>query len=143
MYIDKSLTLPEVFDRVSKKDSIDEKVTVLRQYDTKAMRWFVDALYNRDFTSLKISDYEKSTKPAGLAFMNISNAMPRIESALKNHDKGRISERNLMLVLANVTGEEAELIEKIIKGERKIAGVSKTVFKKVYPEFFRTEKEER
>lgn len=142
MYIDKSLTLPEIFDRVGKKDTIDEKTKLLKMYDTKALRWFVDSLYNRDLSDVNIPDYTPSDKPSGLAFMSITNAIPRIEAAINNKDNERVSSRNMALVLSNVTSDEAKLIEKVIKGERRIAGVSKTVFKKVYPEFFRSEEKE-
>lgn len=142
MYIDKSLTLPEVFEKVGKKDTIEEKVNLLRHFDTKSLRWFVDALYNRDFSSLVIPEYKMSGKTPGIAYMSIQNAIPRLEAALNNHNKPHVVERNLLLVLANLSNEEAMLIEKVIKGERRVAGVSKTVFKKAYPEFFRNEAKE-
>jgi hypothetical protein len=139
IYVDKSLSLPEIFDRVGSKGTIDEKVTMLKRYDTKALRWFVDSTYNRDFSDIIIPEYKKSNNPPGISFININKAIPRIEVAIKNKDNERIRDRNLILVLEGLSAEEAALIEKLIKGERKITGVSKTVFKKVYPEFFRTE----
>lgn len=143
MYIDKSLTLPEIFDRVAEKGTIEEKASLLRAYDTKHLRWFIDALYNRDFSSLTIPEYKPSNMPSGIAFMSINTAIPRIGVALQHADKPHVVDRNLTLVLEGVTKEEAELLVKLFKGEKRIAGVSKAVFKKAYPEFFRSEKEDQ
>jgi hypothetical protein len=140
-YIDKSLTLPEVFKRVSEKETIEEKAKALKSYETKSLRWFIDSLYNRDLSDIVIPEYKVSKNPSGIAFMNINNSINRIEAAISNKDKPWIVNRNFTLVLEGVTSEEASLIEKLLKGERRITGVSKTVFKKAYPEFFRTEEE--
>jgi len=140
-YIDKGLTLPEVFKRVAEKETIEEKAKALKAYETKSLRWFIDSLYNRDLSDIVIPEYKASVNPSGIAFMNINNSMNRIEAAISNKDKPWIVNRNLTLVLEGVTSEEASLIEKLLKGERRITGVSKTVFKKAYPEFFRTEEE--
>ena len=140
-YIDKGLTLPEVFKRVAEKETIEEKAKALKAYETKSLRWFIDSLYNRDLSDIVIPEYKVSKNPSGIAFMNINNSMNRIEAAISNKDKPWIMNRNLTLVLEGVTSEEASLIEKLLKGERRITGVSKTVFKKAYPEFFRTEEE--
>lgn len=136
MYIDKSLSLPEVFDRVAKRETVAEKVELVKAYESKHLRWFVDVMYNGDFTDIEVPDYKPSNAPAGIAYMNIKNAIPRLEAVMKNRHKPRIVERNLKVVLESVTQEEAQLIVKMIKGERKIDGVSKTVFKKAFPEFF-------
>jgi len=140
-YIDKGLTLPEVFKRVSEKETIEEKAKLLKAYETKSLRWFIDSLYNRDLSDIVIPEYKVSKNPSGIAFMNINNSINRIEAAISNKDKPWIVNRNFTLVLEGVTSEEASLIEKLLKGERRITGVSKTVFKKAYPEFFRTEEE--
>ena len=140
-YIDKGLTLPEVFKRVAEKETIEEKAKALKAYETKSLRWFIDSLYNRDLSDIVIPEYKVSKNPSGIAFMNINNSINRIEAAISNKDKPWIVNRNLTLVLEGVTSEEASLIEKLLKGERRITGVSKTVFKKAYPEFFRTEEE--
>jgi len=141
MYVDKSLTLPEIFSRVGEKETIEEKAKMLRAYETKSMRWFIDSLYNRDLSDISLPEYKVNSHPSGIAFMNISNAMVRIESAIKNKDNDRVFNRNMTLVLEGVTKEEAVLVEKMFKGERRVTGVSKAVFKKAYPEFFRTEEE--
>jgi hypothetical protein len=140
-YVDKGLTLPEVFKRVAEKETIEEKAKLLKLYETKSLRWFIDSLYNRDLSDIAIPQYKVSVNPSGIAFMNINNSISRIEAAISNKDKPQILNRNLTLVLEGVTSDEAILIEKILKGERRINGVSKTVFKKAYPEFFRTEEE--
>ena len=140
-YIDKSLTLPEIFERVSEKKTIEEKAKLLKDFETKSLRWFIDSLYNRDLSYIEIPKYKVSNNPSGIAFINIGNSINRIEAAIKNKDKPWVVNRNLTLVLEGMTSDEAKLIEKLIKGERRITGVSKTVFKKAYPEFFRTEEE--
>ncbi|MDX1532651.1 MAG: hypothetical protein R3230_00435 [Nitrosopumilaceae archaeon] len=138
MYINKSATLAEVFENVAKKGTNEEKASLLKRYDTELLRWYIDALYNGEYSKLSLPEFKYSKVAPGVAFMRMKQAIPRLNSALKYVDNKRISERNLLLVLENISKEEAVLIEKLIRGEKRIDGVSKAVFKKAYPQFFQS-----
>lgn len=132
-----SYTLPEIFERVAQEDGTDKKAALLKRFDSRHLQWFVDAMYNRDLSDLKIPEYKKSTLQPTVTLMTIKQAIPRIEAAYRHRDNEKTSKRNLQIALENVTAEEADLLERLIRGEKKINGVSKAVFKKVYPQFFR------
>lgn len=140
-YINRNISIPEIFEIVSKLDTIEEKVNLLKQYDRRDLRWVVDFMYNADKTGLYIPDYKPGNFVNGMSYMSIGSALQKIEAALNNKHNKTIYERNLIIVLENVHKEEAQLLTDIFQG-KKIEGVSKQVFKRVYPAFFRESDQE-
>ena len=132
-------TLPEIFARIAELSSIKEKAANLRMYDGKTMRWFVDAMYNRDWSDMVIPSYTPSKRPPEISHQSIKTAINRIEQAYHYRlADPTLTERNLLLVLEQMSADEAELLCNVFAGRRKIEGISKAVFKEAYPEFFRT-----
>lgn len=146
MYIDKSLTLPEIFDRVSKQKTTQEKVNLLQKYNNRVLTWFVGSLYQQTYSDLpEPKEWTKSTLPVGLNYMSLKHAKNKLDSALKLYNEGKQdkAETELVLALENVHKDEADLILKLINGKKAIKGVSKTVFVKAYPSFFVSEDPEK
>ena len=135
------LTIPEVFERASKLDS-DKKIQFLRKYDGKSLQWFISSLYNFDWSELEIPEFNLSVLPVGNNFMTIKSAIPKLQAIAKflsvEPDKRNLKriEDLMVLVLENVSKDEANLLIRLFTGQRKIEGLSKTVWKKVYPDFF-------
>lgn len=139
MFINKSKTLPEIFEEVRNLESVIEKVNHLSHYKGKALRFFVNSLYNIDWSDVVIPEYTPSKNPPGLAFGSITTNIERINVALKVAKTNPKRSRELVqLVLESVTKEEAQLLVDMFTGKR-VEGINKAVFKKVYPEFFRSE----
>jgi|AntRauTorcE11897_2_1112592.scaffolds.fasta_scaffold09184_5 hypothetical protein len=137
-------TLPELFDRVRECNTNEEKIDVLTKYKSRQMRWFVNATYNFDFSDFKIPEYTPNPKnrPQEICYLSLNKAVNRIESAINFHKLGNDKRYNdlMTIVLENVSYREAKLIEDLFTN-KKIEGISKTVWKKMYPEFFRSQEE--
>ena len=63
MHVNKNRTVPEVFDVVAEKDSVDEKIMLLKAYDTKALRYIIHAMYNVDWSGMKIPRVKLNHRP--------------------------------------------------------------------------------
>lgn len=141
-YINKSRTVPEVFDVVSEAETKEEKVALLRSYNTKALQYVINAMYNVDWSGMPIPKVKFNHRPPEICNANISNSLTRIESAYRNREANpEVSKKNLIRVLEEVSEREAKLLIDIFKG-RKVPGISKSVFKEAYPKFFRTSEDE-
>jgi len=140
-HVNKAITIPEVFDRVIDCPSLDEKAAMLRRYDTKHLRWFINAVFNEDFSMIPApKQYTPNHRPPEICEMSILTAISRIEAARKVASfRPEQAARNILLVLESVSAREAELVWVLLKGHNRVPGVSKKVFKRAYPEFFRLE----
>lgn len=134
-YVNKALSLPEIFKRVAAQPTVDEKINLLRQYDRKDVRWVVDFMYNADTQGLTIPEYKKSNYIDGMSYMTIITAIGKLQSAIQHRNNSAVYTRNLTVVLESLCADEAQLIVDLFEG-KKIEGVSKKVFKQVYPNFF-------
>lgn len=135
-----NITAPEIFDYVNTLDTPQEKFQALSMYRNMIhIKWICNAIYNFDFSKFYIPKYQPNHHPVGLCHGHIGNQLNRIESAIKMHQMGKNKdyERIMTIVLESVSRDEALLLEKIFNN-KKIDGISKTVWKKVYPEFFRS-----
>ncbi len=132
-------SLPEIFERIAELPTNKEKASSLRMYDGKTIRWFIDAMYNRDWSDMVIPKYTPSKRPPEISHQSIKTAINRIEQAyFYRLTDPKLTEKNLMLVLEEMSAPEAELLCNVFAGRRKIEGISKAVFKEAYPEFFRS-----
>ena len=142
-YINLSKTLPEIFDDVRRQETNSEKVRLLSFYkQSKSLAFFVDSLYNKDWSSLPIPEYTPSRMPIGICYSNIGKEINRINAAFNFSKTDKAKAELLMIrILESVSADEAELLVNMFKG-RKVDGISKSVFKEVYPEFFRFQSED-
>lgn len=134
-----NITLPEIFEYVQSLDSQSEKLEALRSYSNmKQLKWFVNAMYNYDFNGFDIPPYTPNMQPVGLT-QTIGRNLTRLDAAIKLHQAGRLERYNdiMTIVLESVSRDEALLLERLF-ANKKIDGVSKAMWKKIYPEFFRS-----
>lgn len=135
-----NITLPEIFEYVNKQTSNDDKYLVLRRYsNTMQMKWFVNAMYNFDFKDYYIPKYRQSTLPVGLT-QTIGKNIKRIESAIRLFQRGNTKKYDdlMTITLESVSKDEAVLLEQLF-ANKKVEGISKSIWKKLYPDFFRNE----
>lgn len=140
-YINRSKTLPEVFEEVRSLSSVEEKAEHLAKYKTKSLAFYVNALYNLEWGEVEVPEFVYNTHPPGIAYASIHSSIEQLNAIhrLRNSNPKRAKEI-LHNVLESVTREEADLIVNLIKGKR-VEGINKAVFKRVYPEFFRHKSE--
>lgn len=128
-------TIPEVFEAAKGMDN-DEQVKLLKENDSKGLRFIVNGMYNVDWSGMKLPLFKYSDKPEAICESSIGLCIKRIDAAYRiRHDNPKRSEELMELVLESVSKEEADLLVNMIKG-KKIDGISKTVFKKAFPGFF-------
>lgn len=133
--------LDEVFENVAKASGKDEKVKVLRRYSNNLIYWYVDQMYNKDWSSIKLPKFKYSTTPYGANYTNLYRSINRLNQAYHYRDiNPELTEKNLQLVLGYVSEGEARLIVGLIEGKR-VTGVSKAVFKELYPQLFQNDEE--
>lgn len=139
VHINKSKTVPEVFDLISKVEDKDEKIAYLKAYNTKALQYVINGLYNVDWSGMPIPDYIPNKRDPYICNMTINTAIPRIEQAYRFRNSNRaLSEKNMLIVLEELSAPESALIVNMIKG-KKVPGISKSAFSEAYPQFFRSE----
>ena len=134
----KNKSIADIFQRLKEQTSKEEKIKTLRLYNTKALRWYVNNMYNRDWTDIKIPSFDYCKRPYGICNINLNKAINRLDQAYFYKDtKPELTEKNLLLVLTEISEEEARYLIDMFQG-RKVEGIHKAVFKAVYPEFFRS-----
>lgn len=138
-HVNKSRSIPEVFDKILEQESNEVKIQMLKAYDTKALRWVINAMYNVDWSDMKVPTVKQNNRPSEICNMSIGGSIKRLEVAYHNRIANpKLTDKNLTIILEEVSAREAELLLDIFAG-RKVKGISKTVFKKAYPQFFRSE----
>lgn len=140
-HLNSARTIPEVFDIVRDAETQEEKVALLQAYNSKGMRYIVNGLYNVDWSDMQVPKVKLSHRPPEVCNAGINTILTRLESAYKYRlMKPEVTHRNLVRILEEVSKREAELLLDMFKG-KKVEGISKAVFKRAYPEFFRSEQE--
>lgn len=135
-----NITLPEIFDRVRSLDNKAQQVQMLKSFrELRHLRWFVHAMYNYNFSKAFVPQYELSHYPPDMNG-NLWTQAKRFDSALVVLSRGDTNryEKMMTLVLETLSKEEAELVVNLLNG-KKVDGISKRMWREVYPEFFRPE----
>jgi hypothetical protein len=135
-----NITLPEIFEYVQMQETQELKVqALLTCRNSKQLKWFVNAMYNFDFHGFPIPDYKPNKSPVGIA-QSINTHINRLESAVVMHQKGNMKryEDIMAITLECISRDESLLLERLFLN-KKVDGISKAMWKKVFPEFFRDE----
>ena len=135
-----NITLPEIFEKARDYETQEEKYEFLHGYkNTNQLKWVVNAMYNFDFDGFYIPKYKPNHYPPDLCNGNIGKQIKRLESAIACMQKGDKKRYDdiMTIVLESVHKDEALLLERIFTN-KKVDGFSKSVWKRLYPEFFRT-----
>lgn len=141
-YINTAKTIPEIFSEVRKLSTTDEKAAHLRKYRSKGLQYFIQSLYDPLWADAKIPNFKPSVYPAGNNPATINGCIRRLTTA---RDLAKTwpekSEELFALVLESISADEAVLLTHLVT-KKKIDGISKSVFKKVYPELFTNDSSE-
>src|SRR5690554_532062 len=80
-YLNSAKTIPEVFSEVKMIENRTEKIERLKCYRSRALAFFVNGLYNEDWSELSIPEYKPNPKPVGICFSSIHGSITRIQAA--------------------------------------------------------------
>jgi hypothetical protein len=135
-----NITLPEIFDLVRAQSSQKDKINELKRFShLKPVRWLANVIYNVDLSKCYVPLYTESSYPPDMTG-SLWTQVGRIEAAFKHLELGDTEkyEKNMILALEQMSKEEAELVANVMN-QKKIDGITKKVWKEVFPQFFRTE----
>lgn len=135
-----TLSIPEIIERAQKLETNEEKARFIKMYRNSNLRWFVYRLYNNDDVqekNIKVPDYKPSHYPVGMNPVSFKQAIQRFENVVKLWESNpKRADNVLFMILEGVSPEEAKLFIMIIQGKKKFEGISKSVWKEVYPDLF-------
>jgi hypothetical protein len=135
-FVSHAVSIKDILNKVTEQSNNDKKVEVLQQYNRPDLKFIVELMYATDLEGFKLPEFKMPNKPFGTTYMTIRAAIPKMRIALANRDNKRVFENNMIRVLESLSTEEVEVLVHVLNG-KKIEGISKSVFKKVYPQFFR------
>lgn len=133
-------TLPEIFEKLPTLNSKQEKIDLLRRYNSDEMQWFLRATFGgQKMYDLEVPVYNPSVFPAGYSYSTLKLSLVQLNLIRRGHQyEEKKAQRILWRVLETVSAPEAKLVEQAIKGKAKIPGLTKTVvegaFKGIVPE---------
>jgi hypothetical protein len=137
-YVNQSLTIPEILDRITKLETDDEKIKFLSHYVKRNdVIWFIKTMYATDLSKVKydneLKNYQASTLPEGFNFSKISKFVAALEFILEcyNTDKEDVANRKLRIVLESISEAESDLIYNLFLGKK--TEVSKKIYKNAAP----------
>lgn len=133
------LTLPEIFDRVGKLKTEEERVEFLRENDSKTLRWFLYRAFHGKFDIKgRMPNYVTSELPVGLTYSNMNHVTKSIDHLLEGHTISRERvERILRNVLESVHADEATLIKKLLRSTYTHPKVGYGTFQQAFPQLLR------
>lgn len=139
-YISNNKTIQEIFDYVvNNSKNNQEKLALLKQFNHRGIKWLVHVMYCRDLSQYPIPKYEPNTRDKDLCHATIFNSINRIEAALRVYETKPKRYNDLMtLVLQELPQDDAQLLSEVMSG-KKYQKISKSIWKQIYPEFFRLE----
>ena len=114
------------------------KLNVLRKYDHKMFREFLEASFNPDVVfDVEVPNYKPDNSPAGLNMTYLDMEMNKLYRFVKNHPKRTNVEpkkltRLLEIILVSLHKDEAELLVKCIRKEIKIPFLTPKIIREAY-----------
>ena len=114
------------------------KLKVLREYDHKMFREFLEAAFNPDVVfDVEVPNYKPDNSPAGLNMTYLDMEMNKLYRFVKNHPKRTNVEpkkltRLLEIILVSLHKDEAELLVKCIRKEIKIPFLTPKIIREAY-----------
>jgi len=133
----RNLNLWEILDNVSKEETVDDKVAVLKMFDNKVLRWYVNSLYNKDWLNFKIPEHKTPIYQSGL--INMISASKKLDLIYENKDNPKMIPK-LQVLLESLSLDDYNVIISMIQN-KKNPDIHKRVFKRAFPEFFRLDSE--
>ena len=129
----------EILDDFQKEETKEGRINLLRKYDHKMFREFLEASFNPAVVfDVEIPNYKPDVTPAGLNYTYLDMEMNKLYRFVKNHpkrtnvDPKKLS-RLLEIVLVSLHKDEAELLVRCMKKELKIPFLTPKLVKEAFP----------
>ena len=126
----------EIFDEFKKASSKQDKINVLRYYDTPRLRAFFQILYkNHIVFDVEIPNYRPAVEPAGLNWTYLCMELDKLYRFTSNSPlpmKKKVA--LLALLLESLHKDEAEILVHLIKKDLNIEFLNPNIVKEALPE---------
>lgn len=133
-------TLTELFDQIRLMKSVEEKVALLRKYDSVHMRFILRGFYDPSLvfaTGELPTDYTPSDLAYGLCYSSIKGSMPRLQLFVDGASNINLTRRKQLLyqILEDVHADEADMLIKMFTGKR-LTGITEKLVKEAFPDLY-------
>lgn len=132
----------EIFEEVSKTNSKNEKMQILRNNATYALKNVLKGTFdpNISFVFDKIPEYKPSDAPPGLGYSSIHQELGRVYLFEQNSPKVSPSltmkrkEEILIQMLESLEKKEAEVFANMLLKKQKVKGLTYNLVKETFPD---------
>jgi hypothetical protein len=132
----------EIFEEVSKTNSKNEKMQILRNNATYALKNVLKGTFdpNISFVFDKIPEYKPSDAPPGLGYSSIHQELGRVYLFEKNSPKVSPSltmkrkEEILIQMLESLEKREAEVFANMLLKKQRVKGLTYNLVKETFPD---------
>ena len=132
--------LHEIMDEFDQAKTREEKVNVLKKYDSKNLREFFVALFNETVQfDVEVPNYRPAPEPAGLNYLYLETEVPKLYRFVKNHPNrpkeltAKKQKELLTVMLESLHKDEAALLIKLMKKDLGIKFLTPSLVKEAYP----------
>lgn len=130
----------EIFEEFKKASSKKDRVDVLRNNDTWALRNVLMGTFDKrvEYSVSKIPDYKKEDVPPGLSYNHMSSALSKVYLFMKNNPRtpeGLTEQRKTQLLiqlLESLEPKEAEVFANMIRKDLKIPYLTETLVNEAF-----------
>ena len=132
----------EIFDEFEKASKKEEKINILRNNSTYALREILRGTFNPNikFTVERVPYYKPSDAPAGMGYTSINQELgraylfeennPRVDPNLSQDRKEKI----LTQILEALEKREAEVFMYMLLKKQKVKGLDAKIVKEAFPD---------
>jgi hypothetical protein len=123
----------EIFTKVENGANKKDRVAVLQEYDTKALRQFFELLYDDDVEfDVEIPEYRPSIDPAGLNFTYLQGETPKLYRFIKGDSRSTMltpkrKKQLMLMILEGLHKDESALLVGLLKKDIGIRHLTKSL----------------
>lgn len=130
----------EILEEFHQMTTKKERIEVLRKYDSKRFRTFLEYCFNPEIQfDVTIGKYKPSIMPAGLNDLYLDGEVDRFYRFIKDHPNrregfgGKKQENILIALLESFHKDESELVERMIQKNLSIPYLTPSLIREAYP----------
>jgi len=130
----------EIFEEFEKAGTKEDKINVLKKYDSNLFRDFFIYLFNPHVIfDVTIPPYKPAVEPAGLNWTYINNELPKLYRYIKDHPKrspnltDKKKESLLAVTLESLHAKDAEIFSNLLRKDLKIKYLTPNIIKAAFP----------
>jgi hypothetical protein len=130
----------EIIEDFSMMQTKKERIELLRQYDSKRFRTFLEYCYNPSIIfDVEITKYKPSEMPIGLHFLTIDGEIEKFYRFIKDHPQrtsnfgGKKQKDIFTVILEGVYKTEAELLVHMVNKDLRIPFLTHALVHEAYP----------